>query len=321
MKIPQLGTLVLILFFELISCSDPESIAVTYRDPGGIELVILGTIQDAGSPQIGCMKKCCANLYTTPDETRKVVSLGIIDRDKDKMWMIEATPDFTSQVTMLNIHADIESNRLPDGIFLTHGHIGHYTGLMYLGKEAMSSSQTQVYAMPRMKSFLENNGPWSQLVSDSNILILPLKDGEPIQLTENATITPFSVPHRDEFTETVGYRIDGPTKSALFIPDIDKWSKWSSSIIEKINEVDYALLDATFYNGVELGNRDMNDIPHPFIVESMELLKDLSDQEKAKVHFIHFNHTNPIIDRNSLEYIGVIKEGFKVAEFEQTFNL
>ena len=79
-----------------------------------------------------------------------------------------------------------------------------------------------------------------------------------VALSESITVTPILVPHRDEYSETVGYRIKEPTKNALFIPDIDKWDK---NIIEEIKQVDYAFLDATFYSGPELNNRDMSDIP------------------------------------------------------------
>ncbi|MBL4658282.1 MAG: MBL fold metallo-hydrolase [Flavobacteriales bacterium] len=315
------GFWLFVLLVSCTSCSNPEPIKVTYPAPDEVSIVVLGTIQDAGSPQIMCQKKCCENLYTTPDPSRQVVSLGIIDREMGMTWMLEATPDFTTQATTLSIHSGNENDQLPDGIFLTHAHMGHYTGLMYLGKEAMNASRVPVYAMPKMRSFLENNGPWSQLVADSNIVIQELKDEVRVELSENVKVTPFTVPHRDEFSETVGYKIEGPSKSALFIPDIDKWSKWSKSIADEIRAVDFAFLDATFYDGEELGNRNMSDIPHPFVVETMKHLKELSPEDKSKIYFIHFNHTNPIIDNQSPEYTKVKKSGFKIAKPGQMVQL
>ncbi|WP_259367224.1 MBL fold metallo-hydrolase [Cellulophaga baltica] len=103
--------------------------------------------------------------------------------------------------------------------------------------------------MPRMKKYLETNGPWSQLVLNNNIKLTPIENEESISLSQNITVTPFVVPHRDEYSETVGYKIQGPNKTALFIPDIDKWNKWDKSIVEEIKKVDYAFLDATFYSG------------------------------------------------------------------------
>ena len=82
---------------------------------------------------------------------------------------------------------------------------------------------------------------------------------------------------------------------------------------ELIKRVDYALLDATFYKNGEIPNRDMSEIPHPFVEETMKVLKDLPTEEKAKVFFIHFNHTNPLIDKSSKEYKEVRSRGFNVA--------
>ena len=303
------------------SCYNEYPFDVIYPGWDETAIVVLGTIQDAGSPQILCEKECCEDLYFNPDSDRKVVSLGIIDAKEEKIWMIEATPDLTAQVSLLNIQAGSDEERLPDGILLTHAHVGHYTGLMYLGKEATNATKVPVYAMPKMKNFLETNGPWSQLVSDSNMVIHPLQENSSIQLSKKVKVTPFLVPHRDEFSETIGYKIHGPNKSALFIPDIDKWSKWSKSIVEEIKTVDYAFLDATFYNSEELGNRDMSEIPHPFVVETMELLKDMSLDDKSKVYFIHFNHTNPIIDKNNSKFWNVEKMGFNIARINHMVRL
>ncbi|KJD32769.1 pyrroloquinoline quinone biosynthesis protein PqqB [Tamlana sedimentorum] len=290
-------------------------------NPNETAIIILGTIQDAGSPQIGCQKDCCKTLFNNPDKNRQVVSLGLIDNEFEKKYMFEASPDFVTQTKALVNPKIKNTNEIPDGIFLTHAHIGHYTGLMYLGKEAMNASKVPVYAMPKMKTFLESNGPWSQLVKTENIILKDIQDGQTITLTNNLNVTPFLVPHRDEYSETVGYKIKGKNKSALFIPDIDKWSKWEKSIIEEIKTVDYAFVDATFFSGKELNNRDMSQIPHPFILESLDLFKNLPLSEKNKIVFIHFNHTNPVINLNSKEAQTVIKAGFNIAQIHDIYKL
>lgn len=284
-------------------------------------LVILGTIQDGGSPHVGCKKNCCKELFAHPDQTRKVVSLGLIDSENQKKFLFEATPDMPFQMKNLLQTAGFGKTETPDGIFLTHAHIGHYTGLMYLGKEAMNSENVNVYVMARMKQFIEDNGPWSQLVNMHNIILKPLTNNQTIQLTSNIKVTPFTVPHRDEYSETVGYSIDGPKKKAIFIPDINKWSKWDTKITDIIKKTDYAFIDATFYDGEEINNRNINEIPHPFIIESMNLFKDLSPKDKNKIYFIHFNHTNPVLNSNSKPYKTVVKNGFHIAEINQTFEL
>ncbi|WP_273568631.1 MBL fold metallo-hydrolase [Maribacter halichondriae] len=286
-----------------------------------VALVILGTAQDAGSPHIACEKTCCANLFENPDYNRKVVSLGIIDSEAKKTFLFEATPDMTEQLKTLKKSALWNATEIPNGIFLTHAHIGHYTGLMYLGKEATNADKVPVYVMPKMKSFLEKNGPWSQLVSNKNIDIKSLEDGREINLTPQIKVIPFTVPHRDEYSETVGYKIIGPNRSVLFIPDIDKWQKWSASIVSEIEKVDFAFLDATFYDAAEINNRDISEIPHPFVIESIELFENLPTSEKKKIHFIHFNHTNPLLNSESEQSKEVLEKGFNIARTFQKIQL
>lgn len=284
-------------------------------------IIILGTIQDGGSPHIGCDKECCAELFENPDKDRQVVSLGLFDAETQKKYLFEATPDLSRQVKELKRFGIQSDSEMPDGIFLTHAHIGHYAGLMYLGKEARDANKVTVFAMPRMTEFLQNNGPWSQLVENKNIELTSIENETPVVLSKQLAVIPIQVPHRDEYSETVGYKIKGPTKTALFIPDIDKWEKWETDIVEEIKGVDYAFVDATFFSGKELNNRDMREIPHPFILESMGKFDDLSAADKAKVIFIHFNHTNPVIDPTSEESKLVLARGFQIARIRDVFEL
>jgi pyrroloquinoline quinone biosynthesis protein B len=301
-------TLLLVLF----SCNNKEQNRTVEDDQPYI--VVLGIAQDAGYPQIACQKVCCQRVYDNPTNKRLVSSIALVDPISNESWVFDATPDFTEQTKILSKHLK-EAKQLPQGIFLTHGHIGHYPGLMYLGREALNAEKMPVYAMPRMFSYLTNNGPWSQLVDLNNIELKPIYKDSTIVLNERISVTPILVPHRDEFTETVGYLIKNKTKQALFIPDIDKWSKWDRNIVNYIKEVDIALLDATFFRNGEI-NRDMNEVPHPFAEESMQLFENLSDKDKRKVYFIHFNHTNPLLIDGSDAQKGVINKGFNIAEQE-----
>jgi len=283
-------------------------------------VVVLGTTQDAGSPQLGCTKECCKTLFTKPDQTRKVVSLGLYDPNKKISYLFEATPDIAMQLRLLKAYSRTTTD-LPNGIFLTHAHIGHYTGLIYLGKEALNTKELPVYSMPKMKSFLEQNGPWSQLVNQQNILIKPLSDNQVISLSDSLSVTPILVPHRDEYSETVGYLISGPSKKLLFIPDIDKWGKWSQNINTLITKIDYALIDATFYNSAEVNNRAISEIPHPLVIESLEKFNHLSKEEKKKIYFIHFNHTNPLLQEQNKITKKVLNTGFNIARIGNIFKL
>ncbi len=285
------------------------------------ELVILGTLQDGGSPHMGCSKQCCAPLLKAPDPSRKVVSLGVLEPGLEKTYLFEATPDLPTQMAYLNDVAPFKAGPAPDGIFLTHAHIGHYAGLMFLGREAMNAAGVRVYTMPRMTKFLSSNGPWDQLVRLQNIQLQPVGENEGVRLSPRLKVTPIKVPHRDEYSETVGFEIAGPEKRILFIPDIDKWERWNESLVEILAGVDLAFLDATFFDAAEIGYRDMSEIPHPFVVETMELLKALPTSLKSKVYFIHLNHTNPLLDPESPAAQKVLASGFRIARFGDRFKL
>ena len=297
----------------IISLSD---LAVAQDDPF---IYILGVTQDAGYPQAGCFLPHCLPGWKNPELRRSATSLALVDPITETKYLFEATPNLPEQLYKLETIAS-DTNYSLEGVFLTHAHMGHYTGLMYFGFESMSANNLSVYAMPRMRAYLRNNGPWSQLVTMNNISLKEIEDQQPVNF-ERFSVTPMLVPHRDEFSETVGYRIQGPLKTALFIPDIDKWEIWNRSITEEISLVDYALLDATFFDGNELPGRDMADIPHPFVLESMELFSELSAADRAKVWFIHLNHTNPLLNSDSKAYQRVIEAGYNVAREGEKLGL
>ena len=124
-----------------------------------------------------------------------------------------------------------------------------------------------------------------------------------MQLEADLRVTAFVVPHRDEFTDTVGYLIEGPRARAVFIPDIDRWERWDRSIRELANQVDLAFLDGTFSSVDEVRGRRIEEIPHPMVPETRELLKGA----RAKLWFIHLNHTNPALD----DAVDVAREGME----------
>ena len=271
--------------------------------------MILGITQDTGYPQINCSESCCEIAWGKTELKKMTTSLAIVDPISNQQWILDATPNITEQLHLLNKTSGINNI---EGIFITHAHIGHYTGLMYFGKEGMNTSKIPVYVMPKIKKFLEKNAPWSQLVKSKNISLNLIKDQSFIQLNERIRITPFLVPHRDDYSETVGYKIQTKSKSSIFIPDIDKWEIWDKDIVSIVRDTDYAFLDGTFYKNGEL-KRDMSQIPHPFVEESMELFSKLSNSNKKKIYFIHMNHTNPLLIENSKEKNKVHKNGFNVA--------
>jgi pyrroloquinoline quinone biosynthesis protein B len=310
--------------FILLSCNVKnekieEDILVSKTNNYQQYITILGIAQDGGYPQINCEKECC-NIYYEDKESKKLVScIGLIDKEEKQKWLFDATPDMSKQTQILKEN-HLDNGKVIDGIFLTHAHIGHYTGLMYLGFEALGSKDIPVHAMPRMKNYLETNGPWSQLVSKNNIELFALESDKHVALNKTLKIVPIKVPHRDEYSETVGYKIIGKNKSALFIPDIDKWETWSRDIIEEVKSVDYAFLDASFFRDGEL-DRDMSKIPHPFTTQTTTLFENESLVTKNKIHFIHFNHTNPTIRDSHPLKDSIQNLGFRFAKEGDNFQL
>jgi len=287
----------------------------SYSQPSESDYIqVLGIVQDAGYPHIGCEKDCCEQV--SPGDYF-VSCLGLVDKTNNKRYLFDATPDIHNQINLLEKFTDAN---LIDGIFLTHAHIGHYTGLMYLGREGLGGKNIMVYALKRMVRFLTKNGPWDQLVKLNNISIQTISNKEFVKLSENIFVIPIKVPHRDEYSETVGYKIIGKSKKILFIPDIDKWDEWEKSIIEEVKLVDYAFIDGTFYNGSEL-NRDMREIPHPSIEETLQLFSNQPIAERNKIYFIHINHTNPILtNKNGIKDM-VEGLGFNIAKRGLKFKL
>lgn len=281
-------------------------------------IYILGNVQDAGLPHIGCQHKFCNDKFNEFEEYF-TTSLAVVDPINKKYILFEATPDLPYQLNYLDKKI-FKKFLLPESIFITHAHIGHYAGLMYFGREALGSKGLKVNVLPKMANFLQTNGPWSQLVEINNIKIQDLNFGVNVSELKNITITPIEVPHRDEYSETAGFIIEGKTKKALFIPDIDKWEKWDKDLKQLVNEFDYLLLDATFYDSKEI-NRDISEIPHPLVSETINLLDSLSNASKNKVYFIHMNHTNMMLDPKSNLSKYVTIKGFNIARLGLKLDL
>lgn len=243
------------------------------------ELVVLGVAQDAGFPQLGCTKECCAE-KKVPE---RVSCIGLRNTATGESFLFDATPDMPAQIQELN------GGKKPTGVFLTHAHMGHYTGLMYFGRESADWKDVPVYGTARMGEYLRTNNPWKFLIDNRNIAFKAIEPNRTIVLADDLTVQCFTVPHRDEFTDTVGYHVATANKSVIFIPDIDRWEKWDTSIKGLADISDILIVDGTFSSPEEVGGRDIAQIPHPMIPATRELLKGT----KAQLWFIHLNHTNP----------------------------
>jgi len=280
-----------------------------------LQVKVIGITQDGGYPHAGCKKDCCLKLWNKPEEKELVASIAIIDHISKRFWLIDITPDFKNQFNML------PSNYNLSGIFLTHAHLGHYIGLLDLGKEVMDLTDIPVYSMPKMRSFIENNSPINFLIENNNILSLRLLNNEQVVLNRYISVIPFLVPHRNELSETVGYKIKTKEKNIIYLPDIDSWNNMDEDIIDLIINNDILFIDGTFYDKNELTNRDISKVPHPTIKDSFNKFKLLDKKQRKKIFFTHFNHTNNLLRPKSKEFNEVLVNGYNIAKTGQHIDL
>jgi len=283
-----------------------------------VRAVVLGIAQDGGVPHIGCRQPLCVAARRDPARRQRVACLGLIDDGSGQRFLVDATPDLASQLDSLNEGRALANPKRPvDGILLTHAHIGHYAGLMYLGREALAADHVPILCTPRMAAFLQENEPWKQLARLGQIEIREVLVGHEVAMG-HFQVTPITVPHRDEFSDTVGYRVRGPSRSLLYIPDIDKWERWDRKVADEVAGVDVALVDGTFEDAAEVPGRSLAEIPHPLVGETMALLSPPA--LRGRVHFIHLNHTNRLLwDPAAVQAIEA--RGFRLARDGEAFPL
>jgi pyrroloquinoline quinone biosynthesis protein B len=280
---------------------------------GSIEVFLLGAAQDAGLPQPGCDCENCLAAGLDHDKAEFPSSIAVIDHTAESFWIIDATPALPEQLHLLR--RSTKGYKLK-GIFLTHAHIGHYTGLIYFGREAMSSKNMPVYASDRMCSFLLENEPWSMLVSLGTVTPVPIDENQTVNITPAVSVQPFEVPHRSEFTDTHAFTIRGPSRSLFYCPDTDSWETWSTDILSFVRDIDHALLDGTFYSSGEISQVRMDEVPHPLVERTVEKLQVVS----SKITFIHMNHSNPIY-RDGIERKRLFDQGFGIGKKGRKWDL
>ena len=289
---------------------------------------VLGTAQDGGLPHAACSCVRCEAARREPARERLVASLALVAPEGAGTWLIDATPDLRRQLDRIRDlrsgEADGRVDRAPvDGVFLTHAHLGHYTGLAFFGFEAVHTSALPVHSTPAMAQFLRDNAPWSQLVEIGNVELHPLEPGEPLQLTSDLSVTALRVPHRDEFADTVGYIVRGPRLNLLYVPDTEPWRTWPRPLPELLaaERIDVALLDGSFFSTDELPGREISKIGHPLVRDTLDLLEPLVRGGGLSVYFTHFNHSNPALDPDGDARREIEARGFHLLEDGQELEL
>jgi len=306
----------------LLSCIPAEAPAAAPPEPF---LRVLGTAQDGGLPHASCWCERCRAAREDPARRRLVASLALVLPASDEIYLIDAGPDIRAQLDALDDLVDNprdRANRAPlAGVFLTHAHLGHYTGLSFFGFEAVHTRELPVFATPRMAGYLRENGPWSQLVSLNNIALNETVPGAFVELSEGVRLRSLPVPHRDEFSDTVGYVIEGRRKRVLYVPDTDTWSRWDPPLLEQLRDIDIVLVDGTFFSLDELPGRDLTNVPHPLMTQTIELLQPRVDAGTLEVFFTHLNHSNPALDPAGDAAALLLEHGFHILADGQQIEL
>lgn len=296
------------------------------RQEGAAYALVLGSVQDAGFPQVGCYTPLCEEGRRLQREGhgRYVASLALVEPQAERFYLVDATPDITRQLDLIPGEAFRRraGERRPfDGIFLTHAHIGHYTGLAVLGNEGLGITDTPVYCTRAMADFLSGNEPWAFLVRQGRIRPTPLEPGRWHRLDPTLEVQPLKVPHRDELADTVGFVFRGPRATLLYIPDINAWRLWDRDLPQVVSDVDVALLDASFWSLDELPGRSVDDVPHPLATGTMDLLQDVVDRGGSRVVLTHLNNSNPMLHDGGAEAAEVARRGFEIAREGMRFPL
>jgi pyrroloquinoline quinone biosynthesis protein B len=298
----------------------PDRLGVEDLLDGRVSAVVLGTAQDAGMPHAGCRCSKCRAAYSDLNLSLLSASVAIVDarQSPPRTWLIDATPDIKHQINLLRDtlgpHPS-QPDRLqqPEGLFITHGHMGHSAGLVQLGPEAMAVQRMTVYASAGMVEALNDTRLWSPLLD--NLELIVVKPNVRLEMAPGLFITPLAVPHRDEIgTGTFAYQIDGQAKSLLYVPDIDSWALWPEGR-GILKTVDVALVDATFYSRDEISGRD--SVSHPLVPETLAFFREIP----TRLVLTHLNHTNPLLELDSKERHIVESQGVEVASRGQRFIL
>ncbi|MFZ1400843.1 MAG: MBL fold metallo-hydrolase [Candidatus Promineifilaceae bacterium] len=307
---------------------------LTFQDDA-VTAVILGIMQDAGLPHAGCTCGRCTAAFNNPARGQYAACLAIVDtrerrnaelrgggaegrREEAKVYLVDATPDIKFQLNLLAGVLGTKPQqptrlRQPDGIFLTHAHMGHIGGLPQLSKEAMFVHDLPLYATPPLCELIQQTRLWSPLVAELDFR--PMPAGATVDLGAGLGVTAVPVPHRDEWgVGTVAYRIQGPNRSLLYLPDIDSWDEWPEAEAT-LRRVDVALVDASFFSRDELGGRA--PVAHPLVTDTLARFAHLAE----KLVLTHLNHTNLVLDERGGAETAVRQAGFRIAQTGDMFIL
>lgn len=268
-----------------------------------MKIEILGNVQDGGVPHLGCSCEVCEAAREDANKQKYVGAMLVKENGEEDsiQYLIDASPDIRYQI----------KGEYLDGVFLSHGHLGHTGGILYFGTEALDTDGLAVHCTPEMRNFLMNNDPYRLLVDRGQIDIQEFDNEERINV-QGGWIEPRHVLHRYVTTDTTSFMIKGDEKKLYYLSDIDEWTDDAK---ESVREADIAVVDGTFWSKEEIERYE--EVPHPTIQDTMEEFEG----DDVEIHFTHLNHTNPVLREESEERKEVEENGFGVVERGQVFEI
>lgn len=267
--------------------------------------MVLGCAQDGSVPHLNCACSTCEAAREDYSRGHLAPCLALVT-GSGRVFLIDATPDLSRQADLMRRHhLDVERPHLGfSGILLTHAHVGHYLGLAQLGREIAHANHLPLYGSELMGAFLKENKPFSYLFEREESVWTTLVPGSPLVL-DDLTVSGFTVPHRNEDGDTLGFHIRGPNADVVYLPDHDEYV---DATLDVLNGAGTILIDGSFWDSNEVGGIAGRRVPHPPIVESLKVLENLAD----RTVFTHFNHTNPVLI-DSPQRRRVLGAGFRLA--------
>jgi len=279
--------------------------------------MVLGSAQDGGLPQFGAHTWLDEAARSGSIPRRWSSSVAVVE-DDGRVLLLDVGPDLKAHEEVLFTHPAARRRTAAspiDGVVITHAHVGHYAGLLHFGREAHAATGMPCWVTEEMAGFLENEAPWSMAVQQGHLELRPQSPPAAFFPWRDLEVVLIPVPHRQEASDTVAISVNG---SVLYLPDIDSWDEWPEAE-DVIAAHSAAFLDATFWGPDEIPNRDLSEIRHPFVPDTLERFGHLA--VTRRLILTHLNHTNPICDPGSDEHAAVLAAGFEVAQEGLTISL
>lgn len=268
-----------------------------------MDVVVLGSGQDGGTPQLGFGRPAGPH--------RTASSLAVLAGET--VMLFDVSPDVRIQQRRLLEERGYTttSGEVFDAVFLTHGHMGHYAGLVHFGRESLAATGIPVFGTESMLRYLQANEPWASLFTAGHVEAAVAEAGVAMRFG-GLELTPIAVPHRAEHTDTVAWSIDG---RVLYLPDIDTWDAWPQAR-GVVDRHALAFLDGTFYDEREPPGRSYAEVPHPRVVDTVDRFAG----SPSRIVLTHLNWSNPAANPRSPEAARCRDSGFSIAEDQGVFS-